>query len=189
MSLLLTNRFKRPVLQPLELELEKLEVHDGLSAVVLPLPLLEPLDSKHRRPSPVRSSDLNFLELASSQEHVGAQEEVIGLDQGSTSFSREPAPSAPNPRDVPVPWSSAGASLGLRPEGRSSLWMEWEEIDYSEDSRLRILFLIPGVIAGESAKIRPALALSLFRKIRPFSGTLSSAFSRLRQRPRKQIRL
>ena len=101
-----------------------LEVHDRLSAVVLPLPLLETLDTKHRRPSSVRPSDLNFLELASSQEHVRSQEEVIGLDQGFTSFSREPAPSAPNPRDVPVPWSSAGASLGLRPEGRSSLWME-----------------------------------------------------------------
>jgi hypothetical protein len=143
-SLLLTDGFKRSVLQPLELELEKLEVHDGLPAVVLLLPLVEPFDSKHRRSASVRPSDFDRLKLPSPHEHVGAQEEVIGLDQGSTSFSREPAPSAPNPRDVPVPWSSAGASLGLRPEGRSSLWMEWEEIDYSEDSRLRILFLIPG---------------------------------------------
>jgi hypothetical protein len=40
--------------------------------------------------------------------------------------------------------------------------MEWEEIDYSEDSRLRILFLIPGVSVGESAKIQPTLALRHF---------------------------
>jgi len=78
-----------------------LEVHYRLSAVVLPLPLLETLDSKHRRPSSVRPPDLNFLELASSQEHVGAQEEVIGLDQGFTSFSREPAPERPQPRSKP----------------------------------------------------------------------------------------
>jgi hypothetical protein len=37
--------------------------------------------------------------------------------------------------------------------------MEREEIDYSEDSRLRILFLIPRVSVGKSAKIQPALTL------------------------------
>jgi len=48
------------------------------------------------------------------------------------------------PTQEPSLVNNAGAGLGLRPEGRSSLWMEREEIDYSEDSRLRILFLIPG---------------------------------------------
>jgi len=99
MSLLLTDRFECPVLQPLELELQILEVHDRLSAVVLPLPLLETLDSKHRRPSPIRPSNLNFLQLASSQEHVGSQEEVIGLDQGSP-------PSLENRRRTPPTWAT-----------------------------------------------------------------------------------
>jgi hypothetical protein len=53
--------------------------------------------------------------------------------------------------------------------------MEREEIDYSEDSRLSILFLIPGTGAGESAKIRPALVPSPFLQIRHFSETLSRA--------------
>jgi hypothetical protein len=101
MSLLLTDGFECPVLQPLELELQKLEVHDGLPAVVLPPPLLEPLDSKHRRSPSVRPSDLNLLKLPSPHERVGSEEEVIGLDQGFTSFSRGPAPDAPNPGAKP----------------------------------------------------------------------------------------
>src|SRR3972149_6027908 len=40
-SLLLTDGFECPVLQPLELELQVLEIHHRLSAVVLPPPLLE----------------------------------------------------------------------------------------------------------------------------------------------------
>ena len=101
MSLLLTDGFERPVLQPLELELQKLEVHDGLPAEVLVLPLVEPLDSKHRRSPSVGPSDFDRLKLPSPHERVGSEEEVIGLDQGSTSFSREPAPDAPNPGAKP----------------------------------------------------------------------------------------
>ena len=91
-SLLLTDGVKRPVLQSLELELEVLEIHDGLAAVVLPLRLLGPVDAKHRRSTSVHPSDFHVLELAPSHERVRSQEEVIGLDQRSTSFSRKPAP-------------------------------------------------------------------------------------------------
>ncbi|MGH9391919.1 MAG: hypothetical protein ACRD1Z_20140 [Vicinamibacteria bacterium] len=80
-SLLLTDGFERSVLQSLELELQELEVHYGLPAVILELRSLGPLDSKHRRPASVRSSDFDRPELASSHEHVGTQEEVIRLDQ------------------------------------------------------------------------------------------------------------
>jgi hypothetical protein len=100
-SLLLTDGFECPVLQPLELEFQKLEVHDGPSAVVLLLPLVEPLDSKHRRSPSVRPSDFDRLKLPSPHERVGPEEEVIGLDQGFTSFSREPAPDIPNPGAKP----------------------------------------------------------------------------------------
>jgi len=81
MSLLLTDGFERSVFQSLELELQELEVHHGPSAVVLELRFLGPLDSKHRRSASVRSSDFDRPELASSHEHVGTQEEIVGLDQ------------------------------------------------------------------------------------------------------------
>jgi hypothetical protein len=81
MSLLLTDGFERSVLQPLELELQELQVHHGLSAVVLELRSFGPLDSKHRRPASVRSSDLDRPELAPSDEQKRAQEEIVGLDQ------------------------------------------------------------------------------------------------------------
>jgi len=139
MSLLLTNGFECPVLQPLELEFEKLEIHHRLSAEVLPLPLLETLDSKHRRSASVRPSDLNFLELASSQEHVRSQEKVIGLDQGSTSFSREPAPSAPNPRDVPVPGRAPAPASDSVPRDEALYgWNEerWTKVRIRGDHRL-----------------------------------------------------
>jgi hypothetical protein len=44
--------------------------------------------------------------------------------------------------------------------------MEWEEeIDYSQEPRLRILFLIPGPTSGRSVKSEPTSAL--FRLVVP----------------------
>jgi len=87
MSLLLTDGLEGAILQSLELELEVLEIHDRLAAVVIPLGLLGPIDSKHRRSTSVRPSHCHVLELAASHERVRSQEEVIGLNQGSTSLS------------------------------------------------------------------------------------------------------
>jgi hypothetical protein len=118
---LLTDGVERTVFQPLELELQKLEVHDGVSSVVLPLPFLETFDPKHRRPPSVRPPDLNLLELSSPQEHVRSQEEVIGLDQAPPPFLEAGA------ERPPTPWSSAihrpAPGLGLAPKGEALDWM------------------------------------------------------------------
>jgi len=122
MSLLLTDSFEGPVFQSLELELEELEIHDDLTAVVLPLRLLEPVDAKHRRSTSVHPSHFHVLEPASSHEHVGSQEEVIGMDQRSTSFFFGSRRRAGSPRQHHLVLSSDDAGSELRPEGRS-LWM------------------------------------------------------------------
>jgi hypothetical protein len=117
-SLLLTDGLERTVFQPLELELQMLEVHDGLPSEVLPLPLLEPLDSKHRRSPSVRPSDFDRLKLPSPHEHIGPEEEVIGLDQSSTSFFREPAPASDSvPRDEALRGWNGRRSTTVRTRG------------------------------------------------------------------------
>jgi len=125
-SLLLTDGFERSVLQSLQLELEVAKIHDGLAAVVLPLRLLGDhswhRDLKHRRTASVHPAHFYVLELPSSSEHERSQEEVIGMDQRSTSFFRKPAPRGIPQGKITLPSFSDDAGFGLRPEGRS-LWM------------------------------------------------------------------
>jgi hypothetical protein len=129
-SLLLSNGREGQVLESLHLRFEKPEIDRGRSPVVLGRGLARSFDAKDRHPPAVHTPQRDVLQLSAADEHEGAEEKIVGLDQGSTSCSR------------------TRAGPGFRPERRRFLWMEWKEIDYSEESRWRILFLIPGSAPG-----------------------------------------
>ncbi len=86
--LLLSDGFKGQVFEPSHLKLQKLEVDHGRAAVVVALDLLHSraCDVKDRHPSAVHPADHHLLELASSDQPEGSEEEVIGLEHGFTSF-------------------------------------------------------------------------------------------------------
>ena len=102
-SLLLADGIEGPVLQPLDLELQALEVHDGIPSVVLPLRLLGPIDFKDRDAPSIRPSDFDSQELAPASERESPQEEVVCSDHIRLPFFRKPAPSCVSTRTVPQP--------------------------------------------------------------------------------------
>jgi hypothetical protein len=80
--LLFADRVKRGVLEPPDFRLQKPQVHEGRSPVVVPRGLLGPgtADREDRDPTPVRATDLDRLELAPADEPERAEEEVVGLE-------------------------------------------------------------------------------------------------------------
>jgi hypothetical protein len=79
--LLLADRAKRGVLEPSDFRLEKPQVHEGRTAVVVPRGLLGSgaADREDRDPPPVRAAHLDALKLAPTDEPEGPEEEVVGL--------------------------------------------------------------------------------------------------------------
>jgi len=79
--LLLADRVKRRVLEPPDFRLQKPQVHEGCSSVVVPCGLLDSgaADREDRDPTPVRPADLDAPKLAAADEPQGSEEEVIGL--------------------------------------------------------------------------------------------------------------
>jgi hypothetical protein len=70
------------------LKLEKLEVDRGGAAVVVALHVFHAWtrDMEDRHPPAIHSADYHLLELPSSDQPKGSEEEVIGLEHGFTSF-------------------------------------------------------------------------------------------------------
>jgi hypothetical protein len=70
------------------LRLEKLEVHDRRTAVVLSFDILHAwtFDTEDRHPSAIDSADDYFVKLSSSDQPEGPEEEVIGLEHRSPPF-------------------------------------------------------------------------------------------------------
>jgi hypothetical protein len=79
--LLFADRVEGGILEPPDFRLQKPQVHEGCSSVVVPSGLLGPgtADREHRDSTAVRPADLDRLELAPADEPEGAEEEVVGL--------------------------------------------------------------------------------------------------------------
>jgi hypothetical protein len=80
--LLSPKRLEGSVLQAPDFRLQKPQVHERRSAVVLALDVVEPRarDREDRHAPPVRAAHLDRLELAAANEPEGPEEEIVGLE-------------------------------------------------------------------------------------------------------------
>jgi hypothetical protein len=83
--LLFADCIEGDVLEPPDFRLQKPQVHEGRSSVIVASGLLGPgaADREDRDPTPVRPAHLDCLELAPADEPEGAEEEVVGLEHWS----------------------------------------------------------------------------------------------------------
>jgi hypothetical protein len=79
--LLFAQRVEGDILQAPDFRLQKPQIHEGRSAVVLALDVVEPRasDREDRHTPPVHAAHLDRLELAATHEPEGSEEEVVRL--------------------------------------------------------------------------------------------------------------